>query len=54
MPYTTIADSLVKIKKSEVEAYIKSHANDFKVEESRDISYVKFNIVATSADEEAN
>jgi peptidylprolyl isomerase/peptidyl-prolyl cis-trans isomerase D len=50
VPYTTIADSLVKINKSEVEAYIKSHANDFKVEKSKDISYVQFNIVASSAD----
>jgi peptidylprolyl isomerase/peptidyl-prolyl cis-trans isomerase D len=51
VPYTTIADSLVKIKKSEVEAYIKSHADDFKVDASKDISYVQFNIVASSADE---
>ncbi len=51
VPYSTIADSLVKIKKSEVEAYIKSHADDFKVDASKDISYVQFNIVASSADE---
>lgn len=53
VPYTTIADSLVKIKKSEVEGYIKSHADEFKVEASRDISYVKFDIVATPEDEQA-
>ena len=52
VPYTSVADSLVKIKKSEVEAYIQSHEDDFKVEASKDISYVKFDIVATSADEE--
>jgi peptidylprolyl isomerase/peptidyl-prolyl cis-trans isomerase D len=52
VPYTSVADSIVKIKKSEVEAYIKSHADDFKVEKSRDISYVKFDIVASAADEE--
>ena len=52
VPFTSIADSLVKIKLSEVEAYIKNHKNDFKVEASRDISYVQFNIVATDADQE--
>ena len=53
VPYTSIADSLVKIKKSEVEAYIKSHADEFKVDATRDISYVKFDIVATPQDEQA-
>lgn len=51
VPYTSIADSLVKIKKSEVEAYIKSHADEFKVEATKDISYVQFNIKATPEDE---
>ena len=49
--YSSIADDVVKIKKSEVESYIKSHEADFKVEASRDISYVQFNIEATPADE---
>lgn len=53
LPYTTIADSLVKIKKSEVESYIKKHEADFKVDASKDINYVTFDIVATAADEEA-
>ncbi|WP_397445810.1 peptidylprolyl isomerase [Polaribacter sp. R77954] len=53
VPYTSVADSLVKIKKSEVEAYIKSHADEFKVEATRDISYVKFDIKATPGDEQA-
>ena len=52
VPYTSVADSLVTIKKSEVEGYIKNHKNDFKVEASRDISYVQFKIVATDADQE--
>ncbi|PQJ77490.1 peptidylprolyl isomerase [Polaribacter glomeratus] len=52
VPYTSIADSDVKINKSEVESYIKNHKEDFKVEASRDISYVQFNIIATPADEE--
>jgi peptidylprolyl isomerase/peptidyl-prolyl cis-trans isomerase D len=52
VPYTTVADSLVKIKKSEVQAYIESHEDEFKVEASRDISYVQFDIKATLSDEE--
>ncbi|MHB0754375.1 peptidylprolyl isomerase [Polaribacter sp. M15] len=51
VPYTSIADSLVQLKKSEVEAYIKEHADEFKVDATRDISYVKFDIKATPADE---
>ena len=53
VPYTTIADSLVKIKKSEVEAYITDNPAQFKTEATRDISYVKFDIIATPADEQA-
>ena len=53
VPYSVIPDSIVKIKKSEVESYIKNHADDFKVEDSRDISYVKFDITATPEDEVA-
>lgn len=53
VPYTSIADSLVKIKKSEVEAYIKENADQFKVEASRDISYVQFNITPSVNDEQA-
>lgn len=52
VPYTTIADSLIDIKKSEIEAYIKENENEFKVDASRDISYVQFNITATPEDEE--
>ena len=51
VPYTTIADSLVAISKSEIEAYVKANPTNFKVDESRDISYVKFDIVATTEDE---
>jgi peptidyl-prolyl cis-trans isomerase D len=51
VPYTSIVDSLVTVSKSEVEAYIKSNPTNFKVEASRDISYVKFNILATQEDE---
>lgn len=52
VPYTSVADSLIKLKKSDVQAYIDDHQDEFKVEESRDISYVKFDINATEGDEE--
>jgi peptidylprolyl isomerase/peptidyl-prolyl cis-trans isomerase D len=52
IPFTSIADSLIKMKTSEVQNYINKHENDFKVEASRDISYVKFDINATLEDEE--
>lgn len=53
VPYSSIADSLVAVKKSEVEAYVKEHANEFQVEASRDIFYVKFDVTATAEDENA-
>jgi peptidylprolyl isomerase/peptidyl-prolyl cis-trans isomerase D len=52
VPYTSVIDSLITIKKSEVEGYIRDHKDNFKVEASRDISYVQFDIVATEADQE--
>ncbi|MGG6230320.1 peptidylprolyl isomerase [Tenacibaculum sp. SDUM215027] len=53
VPYTTIADSLVTLKKSDVQDYINKHQDAFQVEASRDINFVKFNIEPTSEDEEA-
>ncbi|QVY67360.1 peptidylprolyl isomerase [Polaribacter sp. Q13] len=51
VPYTSIADSLINVSKGEIESYIKANANNFKVDESRDISYVKFDITASLEDE---
>ncbi|WP_299057039.1 peptidylprolyl isomerase [uncultured Polaribacter sp.] len=53
VPYTSIADSLVSVSKSEITSYIQQNENDFKVDESRDISYVEFKIAATTEDENA-
>ncbi len=53
IPFTSVADSLITIKKSEVEAYINKHKSDFEVDESRDIKFVKFDIKPTTQDEEA-
>lgn len=53
VPYTSIPDSLVKLKKSDIANYIKAHKTQFQVDASRDISYVKFDILPTSEDEKA-
>jgi peptidyl-prolyl cis-trans isomerase D len=53
VPYTTVADSLVTVTKSEIESYIKANPTTFKVDASTDIKYVKFDIVPTQADEDA-
>ena len=53
VPFSTVSDSLVKIKKSEIEAYINKNPKGFKVDASADLKYVKFNIIATPSDEAA-
>ena len=53
VPYTTIADSLVTLKKSDVKSYINKHEQNFQVDASRDINFVKFDIKPTSEDEVA-
>ncbi|MBT8296934.1 MAG: SurA N-terminal domain-containing protein, partial [Maribacter sp.] len=53
LPYTLIADSTLNITKSEIQSYIKSHEDDFKQEESRDIQYVYFEEKASADDEMA-
>ena len=52
IPFTSIADSLVSISKSDVESYVKKNPSGFEVEASRDISYVKFDILPTAEDKE--
>jgi peptidylprolyl isomerase/peptidyl-prolyl cis-trans isomerase D len=53
VPFTSIADSLVTVNKSDIEAYIKENPTNFKVETSSDIKYVKFDITPTKGDEDA-
>lgn len=53
LPYTSIPDSTINVTKSDIEAYIKEHKDDYKVDASRNISYVEFKLVPTAADEEA-
>lgn len=53
VPYTSIADSLVTVSKSEIEAYIKENPAGFNVEASSDLKYVRFTINPTKEDEAA-
>ena len=53
VPYTTITDSLVSVSNGDIQAYIAKHKNEFEVEASRDIKFVKFDIKPTAEDEEA-
>ncbi|MCH2196881.1 peptidylprolyl isomerase [Kordia sp.] len=52
VPYTSIADSLVEIRNSDVQNYIDKHKSTFKVDESRDIQYVYFPETPSKSDEE--
>jgi peptidyl-prolyl cis-trans isomerase D len=51
VPYTSIPDSTVAVTKSEIEAYVKEHKEDFKQESSRDIQFVYFEEKASVKDE---
>tara|TARA_R110000868_G_scaffold125037_6_gene330432 strand:+ start:880 stop:3000 length:2121 start_codon:yes stop_codon:yes gene_type:complete len=51
VPFTSIADSTIAVSKSEIEAYVKAHKDDFKQEDSRDIQFVYFEEKASLKDE---
>ena len=54
VPYTSIADSTVKVSYDEMEAYIKKHSVQFeRDEETRTISYVTFSTTPSAADSAA-
>ncbi len=48
--YTSIPDSAVNVSDKEIENYISKHKDDFKQEETRNIAYVSFSALPTSAD----
>ena len=52
IPYTSIADSLVKVSKSEISAYIKDHEDTYKADASREVVYVEYKEEASKADED--
>ena len=54
IPYSSIPDSLIELKNSDVEKYIKSNEIEFKVEASRNIEYVLFEEKPSLDDENAD
>ncbi|NNE32797.1 MAG: peptidylprolyl isomerase [Winogradskyella sp.] len=52
IPYTSIADSLVKVTKSEIKDYIKRNEEEYKVDASREVVYVEFKEEASKKDED--
>ncbi|TXN38182.1 peptidylprolyl isomerase [Flagellimonas hymeniacidonis] len=53
VPYNTVADSTIQVSKSEIQAYINEHQDDYKQEKSRDIRFVYFEEKASLEDENA-
>lgn len=50
IPFTSIADSLVDVSKSEIQKYISDHKSEFEVEAQRDLQYVFFEEKASNED----
>lgn len=50
IPYSTISDSLVSVSESEMEKYLKANKEKYQVEESRNVSYVRFPIAPAKED----
>ena len=51
VPFASIADSLITVSSDEIKKYVKEHAKQYTVEESRDLKYVQFKVEATEEDE---
>ena len=51
--YSSIADSLVKVKESELKTYLKEHSKEYEQEASRDIEFITFDIVPSPYDFQA-
>ena len=52
VPFTSIADSLVEVTKSDISKYINENKKKYEIEASRDINFIQFNEVASVEDEE--
>jgi len=50
IPYVTIPDSTVKVTDEEIKEFIAKHAEEYKQEKSRSISYVAFSAAPSTAD----
>lgn len=53
IPYTSIADSLVDVSKTDIKNYMKKNEDKYKVDASREIVYVEFKEEASKEDEDA-
>ncbi len=53
LKYSSIPDSTIPVKMSELKKYLKEHAQEFEQEASRDIEYISFDIVPSKEDFEA-
>jgi parvulin-like peptidyl-prolyl isomerase len=53
IPFSSIPDSILTVKKSDIKSYIKKFPNKYKVEASRDLVYVQFKEEASLEDEQA-
>jgi parvulin-like peptidyl-prolyl isomerase len=53
IPYSSVADSTVSVKTSEIKAYMKRFPKKYDVEASRDLVFVEFKEKASLADEQA-
>ena len=51
VPYTSIADSLVEVTKSDITKFISENKSKYEVDASRDIAFVEFKEVASVEDE---
>ncbi|SHG63618.1 SurA N-terminal domain-containing protein [Winogradskyella jejuensis] len=52
VPYTSIADSLVKVTESDIKAYIQKNKETYKVDATREILFVEFREDASAEDED--
>lgn len=53
VPYNSIADSTIQVSKSDIQAFVSNHQEDFKQEKARDIRFVYFEEKASAEDEKA-
>ena len=50
VPYSTIADSTIKVSDEEISTYVQKHKDDYKQEKAVELTYVSFDAAPTSAD----
>ncbi|MFC4221077.1 peptidylprolyl isomerase [Flagellimonas marina] len=53
VPYSSIPDSTIQVSKSEIQAYISNHQDQFQQEKARDIRFVYFEEKPSAEDEKA-